>query len=98
METRALNDDLTVEEQLDRDVQWKTKNPDESLFQLHELMDDENSMDAIRWLADDKLTGLVCETDGGIIGYVHEAHAQRVMYLLNLGHLAAVEQAKTRGS
>ena len=43
-----------------------------------------NKNDAESWLENDELVGLVSESEGGIIGYVHRAHAEKIATALNL--------------
>lgn len=56
-------------------------------FSVHDMMDDANRNDLLRWVADDALVGLVDESCGGIIGYVHRDHADRIAALLNASTL-----------
>ncbi len=56
-------------------------------FTAHNDMDIQNALDAHRWLSNDKLVGLVDESQGGIIGYVHRDHVDRIVALLNVAIL-----------
>lgn len=47
----------------------------------------EFAQDAYSWLRTDKLVALVDESTGGIIGYVHRDHADRIAALLNVATL-----------
>lgn len=50
----------------------------------HQDLDETNLDDARDWLCEDVLVGLVSEVHGGIIGYVHEKHADDIVSILNL--------------
>ena len=47
------------------------------------VLDEVNILDAEIWLHKDKLAGLVDEESGGIIGYIHKEHIDKILKLLN---------------
>lgn len=52
-------------------------------FTEHHLMDDKNVEDLLKWVEQNKLVAIVDENEGGIIGYVHEFHSDRILDTLN---------------
>lgn len=50
----------------------------------HQDLEEVNKEDAHDWLGSDELVGLVSEEHGGIIGYIHNSHADEVAAALNL--------------
>lgn len=61
--------------------QWKLNG--EHQFDVHSPLDEENKNDLQEWVDDGQLVGLVDEACGGIIGYINEAHADRIASHLN---------------
>lgn len=51
---------------------------------FHQDLEVENVHDAKEWLNKNELVAIVSEKHGGIIGYVHQAHADDVVTVLNL--------------
>lgn len=43
-----------------------------------------NKKDAQDWIQNDEMKAIVSELHGGIIGYVHQAHANDITTILNL--------------
>lgn len=64
---------------------------DELAFTVQDL-EKANTQDAEAWLNDGVMLGLVSESDGGIIGYIHEEHAEKVASALNLHVLNTQDQ------
>lgn len=56
-------------------------------FSTLHAMDNDQTCDALKWLVGDDLIPLVDEATGGIIGYVHRIHADRIAALLNVATL-----------
>lgn len=52
-------------------------------FTEHHLMDEQNIKDLIEWVTKNELVAIVDENEGGIIGYVHEFHSDRILDTLN---------------
>lgn len=52
-------------------------------------MHPDNTEDAMQWFEKDEMVALVDESQGGIIGYVHRAHADRIAALLNVAALVS---------
>lgn len=50
----------------------------------HQDLDEKNINDFKEWLQEDSLVGIVSEVHGGIIGYVHQSHADDIVSVLNL--------------
>lgn len=57
----------------------------------YQELDEQNVSDAIEWLDNDKMVAIVSEIHGGIIGYVHQSHADDITSVLNLH---AIEKLK----
>lgn len=57
---------------------------DEELEFTVQDLEKTNTQDAKAWLNEDAMLGLVSESEGGIIGYIHEAHAETIATALNL--------------
>lgn len=47
-------------------------------------LEESNELDAKEWLEQGELVAIVSEVHGGIIGYVHNEHAQDITTVLNL--------------
>lgn len=56
-------------------------------FTTAELVDEGMKQAVRNWLDADNLVGIVDESQGGIIGYVNAAHADRIAALLNAATL-----------
>jgi hypothetical protein len=52
-------------------------------FTEHDDMDEVNIRDLLEWVTQNKLVAIVDENEGGIIGYVHEFHSDRILNTLN---------------
>ena len=50
----------------------------------HQDLSVANEEDAKRWLDSSEMVGLVSEVHGGIIGYIHQEHANDITTVLNL--------------
>jgi hypothetical protein len=46
-------------------------------------LDEDNTKDLLKWVGNDELWGLIDEEQGGIIGYIHHSHMERITNLLN---------------
>lgn len=55
---------------------------EEPLYTIQDL-DEDNTTDLQKWVDGGDLFALVDEKEGGIIGYINHAHAERIMNLLN---------------
>ena len=52
-------------------------------FQDVFYLENNQILDAEKWLQDDEMVGLVDEEAGGIIGYIHQEHIEKILNLLN---------------
>lgn len=57
-------------------------------------LDEMNIEDATQWLTKGEMVGIVSEIHGGIIGYIHNDHADDFVSVLNL---YAIERLKKKG-
>lgn len=79
----AKNEELiTTSEKQDKEIGEKWSGGDHP-FQNHSVPDDENKKDMLKWAIDDELLPLVDDSAGGIIGYIHHTHIDRIVGLLN---------------
>lgn len=65
---------------------WSVDNIDgdePTCFTLQEDLDLENIQDILIWIAHGEMIAIVDETVGGIVGYVNQAHAERIYQILN---------------
>ena len=76
--------DPTNYPKLDKDgcivINIKEKEPQ---FNYQEVDFEDNLPDLLKWAADGQLEALVDESKGGIIGYIHREHIDRITGLLN---------------
>lgn len=55
----------------------------EPRFSYMDLDEETNIPDLQRWVNERQLNGLVDETKGGIIGYIHQEHSDKISGMLN---------------
>jgi len=49
----------------------------------YQEMEEVNTLDALKWLGKSEMVAIVDEKKGGIIGYAHQTHAEKLIKKLN---------------